>query len=73
MLKNINLTIPQNKVTAIVGISGISKITLVKLLLKSYENYKDEIKSMTISPKFISKIGAVRQEFLFLMIPSAEI
>jgi ATP-binding cassette, subfamily B, bacterial len=43
VLKNINLTIPQGKVTAIVGMSGSGKTTLLKLLLKFYENYKGEI------------------------------
>jgi ATP-binding cassette, subfamily B, bacterial len=36
ILKNINLTIPENKVTAIVGASGSGKTTLLKLLLKFY-------------------------------------
>ncbi|MDR1706927.1 MAG: peptidase domain-containing ABC transporter [Prevotella sp.] len=36
VLKNINLTIPQNKVTAIVGASGSGKTTLIKLLLGYY-------------------------------------
>ncbi len=36
VLKNINLTIPQGKVTAIVGMSGGGKTTLLKLLLKLY-------------------------------------
>jgi len=35
-LKNINLTIPSNKVIAIVGTSGSGKTTLLKLLLKFY-------------------------------------
>ncbi len=37
VLKNINLTIPEGKVTAIVGASGSGKTTLLKLLLKFYE------------------------------------
>jgi ATP-binding cassette subfamily B protein len=36
VLKNINLTIPLGKVTAIVGDSGSGKTTLLKLLLKLY-------------------------------------
>lgn len=36
ILKNINLTIPKGKVTAIVGMSGGGKTTLLKLLLKLY-------------------------------------
>jgi ATP-binding cassette subfamily B protein len=37
VLRNINLVIPRNKVTAIVGASGSGKTTLLKLLLKFYE------------------------------------
>jgi ATP-binding cassette subfamily B protein len=78
VLKNINLTIPQGKVTAIVGMSGSGKTTLLKLLLRFYENYKGDIKFgdsscspsggsgvnfKTISPKFWrSQSGAVMQD-----------
>ena len=37
VLKNLNLHIPANKITAIVGTSGSGKTTLMKLLLKFYE------------------------------------
>ncbi len=44
VLKNINLSIPVGKTTAIVGTSGSGKTTLLKLLLKFYEPQKGEIK-----------------------------
>lgn len=44
VLENINLVVPENKVTAIVGASGSGKTTLVKLLLKVYEQYQGEIR-----------------------------
>lgn len=37
VLSNINLSIPNGKVTAIVGASGSGKTTLIKLLLGFYE------------------------------------
>ncbi|NBA86612.1 ATP-binding cassette domain-containing protein [Emticicia sp. CRIBPO] len=43
VLKNINLTIPEGKVTAIVGASGSGKTTLLKLLLKFYEPSNGQI------------------------------
>ncbi len=43
VLNNINLTIPSNKVTAIVGTSGSGKTTLIKLLLKFYQPIHGEI------------------------------
>lgn len=36
VINNINLTLPEGKVTAIVGASGSGKTTLIKLLLKFY-------------------------------------
>jgi ATP-binding cassette, subfamily B, bacterial len=72
VLKNINLTIPQGKTTAIVGTSGSGKTTLLKLLLRFYENYKGEIRLgaanfKNISPKYWRSIsGAVMQDsFIF--------
>ncbi len=37
VLNNLNVTIPANKITAIVGTSGSGKTTLMKLLLRFYE------------------------------------
>jgi ATP-binding cassette subfamily B protein len=44
VLKDLNLSIPQGKVTAIVGPSGSGKTTLMKLLLKFYEPTEGEIR-----------------------------
>lgn len=44
VLDNINLYIPEGKVTAIVGVSGSGKTTLLKLLLKIYQQYEGEIR-----------------------------
>lgn len=44
VLKNLNLVIPQGKITAIVGSSGSGKTTLLKLLLKFYPYQKGEIR-----------------------------
>ncbi|MFT3825908.1 MAG: peptidase domain-containing ABC transporter [Chitinophagaceae bacterium] len=72
VLKNINLTIPKGKTTAIVGVSGSGKTTLLKLLLKFYEPQKGDIKLDNISLQNISHkvwrghCGVVMQEsFIF--------
>lgn len=44
VLKNISLSIPENKVTAIVGASGCGKSTLLKLLVRLYKPSYGEIK-----------------------------
>ena len=44
ILDNLNLTIPNGKVTAIVGASGSGKTTLIKLLLGYYSPLEGEIK-----------------------------
>ncbi|NLR62643.1 peptidase domain-containing ABC transporter [Chitinophaga polysaccharea] len=68
VLEDINLTIPEGKVTAIVGASGSGKTTLIKLLLKVYEQYQGEIKIgdnnfKYLSPSFWRKqCGAVLQD-----------
>lgn len=44
VLKDINLYIPEGKITAIVGVSGSGKTTILKLLLKIYQQYQGEIR-----------------------------
>lgn len=72
VLRDINLTIPANKVTAIVGASGGGKTTLMKLLIKFYEPHSGEIKVGPYDLQNISQrswrqhIGVVMQEgFIF--------
>jgi ATP-binding cassette, subfamily B, bacterial len=43
VLENLNLDIPQNKITAIVGSSGSGKTTLMKILLRFYEPSEGKI------------------------------
>lgn len=73
VLENLSLTIPTNKVTAIVGVSGSGKTTLMKILLKFYEPLSGEIllkrengvknKLSDISQKtWRAHIGSVMQE-----------
>lgn len=68
VLEDLNLTIPSNKVTAIVGTSGSGKTTLMKLLLKFYEPNSGEINVGKTALKSISQkawryhVGTVMQE-----------
>ena len=68
ILKNINLVIPEGKVTAIVGDSGSGKSTLLKLLLRLYKPSYGEILigGMNINNiglrQWRDKCGAVMQD-----------
>lgn len=68
VIKDLNLTIPKNKITAIVGTSGSGKTTLMKLLLKFYEPSKGSIKYGVTDLSYISQkawrkhVGTVMQE-----------
>jgi ATP-binding cassette subfamily B protein len=72
VLQNISLTIPEGKITAIVGMSGSGKTTLVKLLLGFYPPTSGKIKVGDVTLENIShkmwrdKCGAVMQDgFIF--------
>jgi len=43
VLNNISFIIPENKITAIVGISGCGKSTILKLVTKVYDDYLGDI------------------------------
>lgn len=68
VLQELNVTIPANKVTAIVGVSGSGKTTLMKLLLKFYDPIEGQIKLGNYDLKNISQktwrdeCGVVMQE-----------
>ena len=72
VLENLNLEILQNKVTAIVGVSGSGKTTIIKLLLGFYSPIKGKIIIDNVSLDEINphlwrqKTGAVMQDgFIF--------
>ncbi|MEO5890280.1 MAG: peptidase domain-containing ABC transporter [Ferruginibacter sp.] len=72
VLKDVSLTIPEGKVTAIVGSSGSGKTTLLKLLLRFYDPTSGTItindeEFSGLSPKnWRNQCGAVMQEgFIF--------
>lgn len=68
VLKGLDFTIPNQKITAIVGASGSGKTTLMKLLMKFYEPDSGDIKVGSTNLKNIaqkswrSKCGVVMQE-----------
>ncbi|MBB4106751.1 peptidase domain-containing ABC transporter [Pedobacter zeae] len=68
VLTDLNLVLPQNKVTAIVGASGSGKSTLMKLLLKFYQSEHGKISLGDVSFNNISQqtwranCGVVMQE-----------
>ncbi len=68
VIKNLDLTIPANKITAVVGVSGSGKTTLMKLLLKFYDLDKGEINIRNHNLNHISQkawrnhCGVVMQE-----------
>lgn len=68
VLNNLDLEIPEGKITAIVGSSGSGKTTLLKLLLRFYEPTEGRIKVGPTDLKFIphgywrSCCGTVMQE-----------
>ncbi|QGY42844.1 ATP-binding cassette domain-containing protein [Maribellus comscasis] len=72
VLNNINLEIPENKTTAIVGTSGSGKTTLIKLMLGFYQPVEGEIKIGGVrlanyyQPMWRDKCGVVMQDgFIF--------
>lgn len=72
VLDNVDITIPQNKVTAIVGASGSGKTTMIKMMLGFYEPVSGEVllggnRISEYSPSvWRSQCGTVMQEgFIF--------
>ena len=72
VLKDLNLAIPEGKVTAIVGMSGSGKTTLVKLLLGFYPPNKGSIRMGGVNLKNVdpkswrARCGTVMQDgFIF--------
>ena len=74
VLEDINLTIPHNRVTAIVGASGSGKTTIVKLLLGFYNPNKGDVRIGDTSLKnLILTYGVARPVRLCRMVLSSRI
>jgi ATP-binding cassette, subfamily B, bacterial len=72
VLSDLNIDFPGGKTTAIVGMSGSGKTTILKLIQKFYENYSGEIKIGETNLKYLSPYywrtlsGSVMQDgFIF--------
>jgi len=72
VLKDVDLQIPESKVTAVVGVSGSGKTTLIKLMLGFYPPSQGEIKIGDLDIRNISsrlwrqRVGSVMQDgFIF--------
>ncbi len=59
VLKNIDIEIPEKKLTAIVGMSGSGKTTLLKILLKFYDTYSGNI---IIGQSYLSNVRVFQNE-----------
>lgn len=66
VLSNINLEIPQNKVTAIVGASGAGKSSLINILLKFWKYQTGEI---LIGNKNLREISQEQIDKFFSVVP----
>jgi ATP-binding cassette subfamily C protein len=71
VLNNINLCFKKGKKYAIVGVSGGGKSTILKLLLKYYENYSgnilvDGIELKNISSENLYKLEGIIQQNVFI-------
>lgn len=68
VLRNVDMVVPQGKITAIVGASGSGKTTLIKLLLKFYAASEGEIRIGDINMvnfsnrRWRDKVGTVLQD-----------
>lgn len=54
VLSNINIEFPSGKVTAIVGMSGSGKTTILRVIQKFYDRYEGEIKIGESNLKYLS-------------------
>lgn len=69
VLENLNLRIEANKITAVVGLNGVGKTTLVKLLSRLYvpdsgQIYWDNVDLARVEPADLRKqIGVIFQDF----------